>query len=97
MSDKKEDKEESKVKTKRFSITPEERLEIEDINNVIAFMRIQREALSNSIDIALMRIRHRLSITNNDVPEGYTRTVSFDYKKFEIIVEDTPKPPLPVA
>lgn len=95
MPNKKEEKAEKK--TKRFSITAEERLEIEDINNVIALMRIQREGLSNSIDIALMRIRHRLGITNDKVPEGYTRTVAFDYKKFEIVVEDTPKAPLSVA
>lgn len=95
MSNKKEENKDKIVK--RFSLSAEERLEIEDINNVIALMRVQREGLSNSIDIALMRVRHRLGLTSNNAPEGYTRSVSFDYKTFEMVVEDTLKPPIPVA
>lgn len=78
------------VKQKTYSLNKEEMSKIQNIQSVIGILALQREGLSNSLSLELMRARQRLGIHDADAPEGYRRQVEFDYDKFQLIVTDVP-------
>jgi hypothetical protein len=83
------------VKTKRFSLSKDEREKVQNIHSVMGIMALQREGLQHSLMLELARARERLSIRDNEAPEGYIRNVDFDPQSYELIVRDIPKPPEP--
>lgn len=85
----------SKVIQKRFSLTKEERIKVENIQSVMGILRLLQDGMSHSLTLALMSARVRLNIKDTDAPKGYTRNVGYDADKAELIVTDAPNPPEP--
>lgn len=86
-----------KVKTKRFSLTNEERSKIENIENIIGIHHLETQGLEALLRLELMKVRVRIGIKDNEAPEGYERSVQFDPATAELIVVDAPKPPEPTS
>lgn len=87
--------EEKSVKTKRYSLSKEEREHVGNLQSVIGILAILRKGVDHSITLALMGARQRMAIKDTDAPEGYLRSVDFDPNTDELIVVDAPIPPEP--
>jgi len=87
--------EKKEVKTKRFSLSKEERDRVQNIQSVMGILSMLRKGMDHSLTLALMETRVRLNIKDTDAPEGYVRVVDFDPNTDELIVRDVPKPPEP--
>lgn len=74
-------------KERRFSLTQEERMKIQNMQSVKGILLLELDAMNNSIMLEVMKARSRLNV-NDQAPEGYVRSVDFDYDKLEIIVTD---------
>lgn len=85
------------VKTKRFSLSKEEREAVGNIQSVMGILSLLRKGMDHSLTLALMNARLRMGIKDSDAPEGYVRSVDFDPNSDELIVRDVPKPPEPKA
>lgn len=81
-----------KVKSKRFSLTKEEREHVGNIQSVMGILSLLRKGMDHSLKLALMEARVRLNIKDSDAPEGYVRNVDFDFTTDELIVTDAPLP-----
>lgn len=84
-----------KVQVKKFSITTEERQQLENIQSIIGILLLQREGMRDSMSIAIMKIQQRLGLKESDAPAGFVRSIDFNTQNFEFIVTDAPKPPEP--
>ncbi len=85
------------IKTKRYSLSKQERESVGNIQSVMGILSLLRKGLDHSLTLALMQSRLRLGLKDTDAPEGYTRSVDFDPNTDELIVRDIPTPPEPEA
>lgn len=83
------------IKTKRFSLSKDERDAVANIQSVMGILSLLRKGMDHSLTLALMQARVRLGIKDSEAPEGYVRSVDFDPSSDELIVRDIPKPPEP--
>lgn len=86
---------ESEIKTKRYSLSKEEREKIGNITSVMGILSLLRQGMDHSLTLALMGARVRLNLKDSDAPEGHIRQVDYDSKTDELIVRDVPKPKEP--
>lgn len=93
MADEKIETKQPEIKTKRFSLSKEEREQVGNIQSVMGILSLLRKGMDHSLTLALMQARVRLAIKDTDAPEGYVRSVDFDPNSDELIVRDIPKPP----
>jgi len=85
--------EEKTIKTKRFSLSKQEREGVQNIQSVMGILSLLRKGMNHSMTLALMEARVRMGIKDSDAPEGYIRNVDFDPNSDELIVRDVPKAP----
>lgn len=83
---------EKTVKTKRYSLSKEERERVGNVQSVMGILSILRKGLDHELTLGLMQARVRLGIKDSDAPEGYLRNVDFDPDSDELIVRDVPAP-----
>lgn len=95
MSKKAKLEEVTKIRSKRYSLPKESKLEIQNIQSVMGLLSILRESVSLKLTAELVKNRIALNIKDEDAPEGYTRSVDFDAEKYELLVTDVPTPPEP--
>lgn len=89
------DQKQPEVKTKRFSLSKQERENVQNIQSVMGILSLLRKGMNHSMTLALMEARVRMGIKDTDAPEGFVRSVDFDPNTDELIVRDVPKPPEP--
>jgi len=77
-------------KTKRYSLSAEEKMNVENIQSVMGIISMLRTGMNHSLGVALTGVRHRLGIKDSEAPEGYSRDVTFDPDTSEVVVIDTP-------
>ena len=80
-----------KVEVKKYSMTKEQRAEIEELMATKRFLQLMHTGIENSTTLALMKARERLLI--GKAPDGFTRSVDFDPREFKLVVTDTPNEP----
>ena len=86
------DKEQPSVKTKRYSLSKQEREAIGNIQSVMGILSMLRKGMNHSLTLELMNVRVRLNLKDSDAPKGYVRSVDFDPNTDELIVTDAPLP-----
>ena len=80
------------VKSKRYSLTKEEREHVGNMQSVMGILTLLRKGMEHSMTLGLMNARMRMGIKDSDAPEGYRRAVDFDPQTDEIVVTDVPLP-----
>lgn len=90
-----DDTKKPEVKTKRYSLSKEEREAVGNIQSVMGILSLLRKGMDHSLTLALMNARLRMGIKDTDAPEGFVRSVDFDPSSDELIVRDVPMPPEP--
>jgi hypothetical protein len=89
------DEKQPEIKTKRFSLSKEERERVGNIQSVMGILSLLRKGMDHSLTLALMEARVRMGIKDSDAPKGFVRSVDFDPNSDELIVRDVPMPPEP--
>lgn len=80
-----------KPKERRYSLTSEERDKIAQMKRISDDLKLQHDALQDSMFVELEKVKLRVGLKDEIVSEKLERVVTFDPDKNELVVVDYDK------